>query len=241
MGERTLAGQTAAVTGGTRGIGLAISRALVAQGVDVMLCGRDADAARQVAHELTEMGPGRAAGAQCDVASYDSAAAFVAQAVATFNRIDILVNNAGIGIFAPASELEPAAFRRVIETNVIGVFNCCHAAIPHMRDGGGGYIINISSLAAKNAFPGGAAYNASKFALTGLSEALMQDVRYDNIRVSYIMPGSVATEFNNRQATDGAEWKLHPEDIAAVVVDLVRTDPRALASRVELRPSRPKK
>jgi len=157
------------------------------------------------------------------------------------SRLDVLVNNAGVGSFASVADMDPAEFRRVIDTNLVGVFNFCHAAIPAMRATGGGFIVNISSLAATNAFAGGAAYNASKFALTGFSEALMQDVRYDNIRVSYILPGSVATEFAGNDPGAGADWKLAPDDVAQVVVDLLRFDPRALPSRVELRPSRPKK
>ena len=159
----------------------------------------------------------------------------------SFGRLDVLVNNAGIGIFAPVPDMDPADFRRVIETNVIGVFNMCHAGVPAMRRSGGGSIINISSLAGTNAFAGGAAYNASKFGLNGFSEALMHDVRYDGIRVSYVMPGSVSTAFAGNAPGAGADWKLAPEDVAEAVLDLLRFEPRALASRIELRPSQPRK
>jgi 3-oxoacyl-[acyl-carrier protein] reductase len=241
MSGRELKGQAAIVTGGTRGIGLAIARALVANGVDVAICGRDAADAERAAGELAAEGPGRAVGVGCDVADYESVRKLVGRAVETFGRLDILVNNAGIGAFAPVPDMDPAEFRRVIETNLVGPFNCCHAAIPAMREAGGGYIINISSLAGRNPLAGGGAYNASKYGLNGFSEALMLDVRYDNIRVSYVMPGSVATEFNGNDPNAGEDWKLSGEDIAEVVVDLLHFDERALPSRVEIRPSRPKK
>ncbi len=236
-----LKGQAAIVTGGTRGIGRSIAEALVAEGVDVAICGRHAADAESVAGELARRGPGRAIGEACDVRDDAAVAAFTRRVAETFGRLDILVNNAGIGSFASAAEMEPAEFRRVIEINLIGVFNCCHAAIPFMKRTGGGFIVNISSLAGKNAFAGGTAYNASKFGLNGFSEALMQDVRYDNIRVTYVMPGSVATEFNDGDPSAGADWKLLPEDVARAVLDVLRFDARALPSRVELRPSRPKK
>jgi 3-oxoacyl-[acyl-carrier protein] reductase len=128
-----------------------------------------------------------------------------------------------------------------METNLHGVFYCTHAALPHLRRRGGGYIVNISSLAGKNAFTGGAAYCASKAGLNAFSEALMQEVRYDNIRVSYVMPGSVSTGFGDRGSSGEADWKLAPEDVARVVVDLISHEARSLASRVELRPSQPRK
>jgi NAD(P)-dependent dehydrogenase (short-subunit alcohol dehydrogenase family) len=241
MSVRELKGQAAIVTGGTRGIGLAIARALVANGVDVGVCGRKDDDAERAASELVALGPGRAVGVGCDVADYDSVTSLVARTVEAFGRLDVLVNNAGIGAFAPVPDMDPAEFRRVIETNLIGAFNCCHAAIPALREAGGGYIVNISSLAGRNPLAGGGAYNASKFGLNGFSEALMLDVRHDNIRVSYVMPGSVATEFNGNDPSAGEDWKLSGDDIAEVVLDLLRFDERALASRVEIRPSRPPK
>jgi NAD(P)-dependent dehydrogenase (short-subunit alcohol dehydrogenase family) len=236
-----LKGKAAIVTGGTRGIGRAIAAALLAEGIDVAICGRDERAA---AHEAEALGHGREAraiGLACDVTDYGSVSSFVERVASEFGRLDVLVNNAGIGGFAPIASMKPEDFRLVIETNLLGVFHCCHAALPHLKRSGDGYIVNISSLAGKNAFPGGTAYNASKFGLNGFSEALMQDVRYDNIRVSYVCPGSVATEFNDREAAEGAEWKLSADDVAQVVVDLLHIRNRALASCVELRPSRPKK
>ena len=241
MAEIDLKGKVAVVTGGTRGIGRAIAQALVAEGMDVAVCGRDGAAAERAATELSDEGPGRAIGGACDVADETAAAAFVERAASELGRLDVLVNNAGVGGFASVTEMSPADFRRIIETNLVGVFNMCHAAVPHLKRGGGGYILNISSLAGKNPFAGGAAYNASKFGLNGFSEAMMQDLRYDDIRVSYIMPGSVATEFGGNDPEAGEDWKLHAEDVAQVVVDLLHFAPRALPSRVEIRPSRPKK
>jgi NADP-dependent 3-hydroxy acid dehydrogenase YdfG len=153
--------------------------------------------------------------------------------------IDILINNAGVGIFAPVNELAPGDWDVVIGTNLTGVFYCSHAAIPYLKKRGGGVIINISSLAGKNAFKGGAAYNASKFGLEGLSEAMMLDLRYEDIKVAYVMPGSVATEFSGRSADEGGDWRLTSEDVAEAVMGILAQNQRALASRVELRPFQP--
>jgi short-subunit dehydrogenase len=151
------------------------------------------------------------------------------------------VNNAGIGLFASVEEMEPEDFRAVLETNVLGVYHCCHQAIPLMKQRGGGYIINISSLAGVNAHPRMAAYNASKFGLNGFTEALMQEVRHDGIKVSYIMPGSVNTHFGGDEPSEEKSWQLQPEDIARVVLDLLNHPDRSLPSRVEIRPSKPPK
>jgi NAD(P)-dependent dehydrogenase (short-subunit alcohol dehydrogenase family) len=174
-----------------------------------------------------------------DVSDYDEVKALFQHAVEEFGGVDILVNNAGIGKFGKLEETSPEDFRAVLETNLFGVFYCCHEAIPEMKRRGGGYIINISSLAGTNAHPKMTAYNASKFALNGLSEALMQEVRQDNIKVSYIMPGSVNTYFNDGKPDADNTWELQPEDIARVVLDLLHHDERSLPSRVEIRPSKP--
>jgi NAD(P)-dependent dehydrogenase (short-subunit alcohol dehydrogenase family) len=161
--------------------------------------------------------------------------------VSRHGGFDILVNNAGVGWFGTVDVQSDAEWHRVLDTNVTGVFNCCRAAVPHLRRRGGGWIINVSSLAGSNPFAGAAAYCASKAAVDVFSEALMQEVRQDGIRVSYVKPGSVNTEFMGRGSGAGSEsdWKLRPEDVAKVVVDLVKHDSRSLPSRVELRPSRP--
>jgi 3-oxoacyl-[acyl-carrier protein] reductase len=251
-----LAGKVAVVTGGTRGIGLAIAASFISRGVDVLATGRsgthfaearDALAAQAAAVAQASSLPtrvvtrGRFECAVADVRDYAKVERLMARAADLFGGIDILVNNAGIGTFCEVAQQTPEQWREVIDTNLTGVFHCCHAAIPHLRRRGGGWIINISSLAGKNPFPGGGSYCASKAGLNAFSEALMQEVRYDGIRVSYVLPGSVRTEFAGTHAGAGTEWKLDPDDVAQVVVDLVGHDPRSLPSRVEIRPSRPKK
>ena len=231
-----LTGQTALVTGGTRGIGRSIAEKLLEAGAGVAICARrEADVSRAVA-EMTARG--QAQGMACDVGRYEDVAALFRFIQQRLGRLDILVNNAGIGLFQPVDQIPPEEWRRVMETNLSGVFYCTREAAPLMRAQGGGFIVNIGSLAGKNAMAGGAAYNASKFGLIGLSEASMLDLRYDNIRVSYIMPGSVATEFGGSGAS-GGEWKISPADIAETVLHLVQLPARTLASRVEIRPTRP--
>jgi NAD(P)-dependent dehydrogenase (short-subunit alcohol dehydrogenase family) len=165
----------------------------------------------------------------------------VDETVARFGGVDVLVNNAGVGKFGNVADMSLDDWRQIIDTNLSGVFYCTRAAIPAMKARGAGFIINISSLAGRNAFKGGAAYCASKAGLNQFSEALMQEVRYDNIRVSCVMPGSVATGFGDHGPSDDDAWKLTPDDVARVVVDLIAHDSRSLPSRVEIRPSRPRK
>ena len=236
-----LRGQVAIVTGGSRGIGRAIAKALVATGVNVAITGRNdrhlADARRQ----LEGSGPARVETIRADVRSLDEVEGAVSATVARFGGLDVLINNAGVGIFGNVAAMTPAQWAEVIETNLTGVFNACHAALPHLRNRGGGYIINISSLAGKNPFAGAAAYCASKSGLNAFSEALMQEVRYENIRVTYVMPGSVATGFSGNDEAKGADWKISSDDVAEVIVTLLQSDRRSLQSRVEIRPSKPKK
>lgn len=231
--------KSAIVTGGTKGIGRAIAEALVREGINVCISSRHEDEIEAVVNELNGMGGGKVVGAVCDVRVHDEVKALVSHAVAEFGGVDLLINNAGLGIFGKVEDITPEDFRAVLETNLFGVFYCCHEAIPEMKKRGGGYIINISSLAGTNAHPKMAAYNASKFGLNGFSEALMQEVRHDGIKVSYIMPGSVNTEFGGDDPSADKAWQLQPSDIARVVVDLLNHDDRSLPSRVEIRPSRP--
>lgn len=222
-------GKVAVVTGGTRGIGRAIASSLVKAGLRVAITGRHKEDVPHVA------------GYVCDVREYDQVRSTFAKIAEDFGGVDILVNNAGIGIFASVESMPVEDFRAVLETNVFGVFYCCHEAIPLMKRRGGGYIINISSLAGANPHPNMAAYNASKFGLNGFSEALMQEVRHDGIKVSYIMPGSVNTEFGGDEPSDAKSWQLQADDVAKVVMDLLEFPDRALPSRIEIRPSRPPK
>jgi NAD(P)-dependent dehydrogenase (short-subunit alcohol dehydrogenase family) len=232
-----LKSKTAIVTGGTKGIGRVIAEALAAEGITVCISARHKS---EVDEAVKELG-GRANGFVCDVRDYKQVKALFDYTAKELGGLDILINNAGIGIFETVEHTEPEEFRAVLETNLFGVYYCCHEAIPAMKKRGGGYIINISSLAGANPHPRMAAYNASKFGLNGFSEALMQEVRHDNIKVSYIMPGSVNTEFGGDSPSDEKSWQLTPQDIARVVVDLLKHDDRALSSRVEIRPSKPPK
>jgi 3-oxoacyl-[acyl-carrier protein] reductase len=232
-----LKNKTAIVTGGTKGIGRGIAEALIREGARVCISARHQN---EIDKAVSELGGG-SIGFVCDVRDYDQVKALISHAVKELGGLDILINNAGIGMFETVAETSPEDFRAVLETNLFGVFYCCHEAIPQMKQRGGGYIINVSSLAGVNAHPRMAAYNASKFGLNGFSEALMQEVRHDNIKVSYIMPGSVNTEFGGDSPNDEKSWQLTPEDIARVVIDLLHHDDRSLPSRVEIRPSRPPK
>jgi NAD(P)-dependent dehydrogenase (short-subunit alcohol dehydrogenase family) len=234
-----LSSKVALVTGGSRGIGLAIASALVADGTRVVITGRSEAHLSAAQPVIEKAGPGVVETVPADVRRYEDAERAIAATVTRFGGLDFLINNAGVGIFANVADMTPARWSEVIETNLTGVFNMCHAAIPHLRQRGGGSVINISSLAAKSAFPGAAAYCATKSGLNAFSEALMQEVRYDNIRVSYVMPGSVATGFGGGDETKGADWKVAPEEVAEVVVNLLRHPARSLPSRVELRPTRP--
>jgi NAD(P)-dependent dehydrogenase (short-subunit alcohol dehydrogenase family) len=236
-----LRGKVAIVTGGSKGIGRSIAEALVREGVNVCISARSRNEIDKAVAELLALGGGRATGIVADVRNYAQVKSLFELTAIEFGGVDILVNNAGIGMFQTVEETTPDDFRAILETNLFGVFYCCHEVIPIMKKRGGGYIINISSLAGANPHPRMAAYNASKFGLNGFSEALMQEVRHDGIKVSYIMPGSVNTEFGGDTPSDERSWQLRPEDIARVVLDLLHHDDRALPSRVEIRPSKPPK
>jgi 3-oxoacyl-[acyl-carrier protein] reductase len=233
-----LDGKTAVVTGGTKGIGYAIAERLLKAGCRVFICGRDKRDLKQALEWLSRHG--QVDGDVCDVRSEEQVKMMLDECGRRFAGIDILVNNAGIGIIGKTvEEMSGDEFRQTLETNLFGVFYGCHYAVPMIRERGGGYIINISSLAGQNPHPRMAAYNASKFGLNGFSEALMQEVRPDNIKVSYICPGSVNTYFGGDTPSDDQDWQLQAQDIAQVVVDLLEMEPRALPSKVEIRPSRP--
>lgn len=232
-----LKNKRAVVTGGTRGIGYAIAEALAASGASIALCGtRNVN---QAVDKLRASSAAHIVGKAVDVTSSEEVEEFFRFVDRELGGVDILVNNAGIGIFRATADLSKEDWRKTLSVNLDGVFYCCNEAIPRMRQNGGGFIVNISSLAGKNPFAGGAAYNASKFALNGFSEAMMLDHRQDNIRVSYIMPGSVDTDFSPR--SERAAWKIAPEDVAEVVVNVLAMPARTLVSRVEIRPSKPPK
>ena len=233
-----LNGKIAVVTGGTKGIGFSVAERLLSEGAKVFVCGRDRSDLRSALASLSNFG--QVAGEICDVRSEEQVKMMLAECVRLFDGLDILINNAGMGYFGKTvEELSGDEWRQTIETNLNGVFYCCRHAIPIIKARGGGYILNISSLAGQNAHPKMAAYNASKFGLNGFSEALMQEVRQDNIKVSYICPGSVNTSFGGDTPSEAKSWQLQPNDIAQVIIDLVRMPERALPSKVELRPSKP--
>lgn len=235
--DRFLEGKIAIVTGGSRGIGYAIAKRLAESGASVAICGRTRDAAELVASDLRAASGSEVLGAAADVSSRDDVLAFFTMVDERFGGLDILVNNAGVGLFRSVEELKWEDWKRTLDVNLSGAFFCSHEALPRFRRRGGGFIINIGSLAGKNAFAGGAAYNASKFGLDGFTEAMMLDHRYDNVRVSTVMPGSVATGFG--QTGVQADWKIAPSDIAEIVLAILRMPERTLISRVEVRPSKP--
>ncbi|MCC7007194.1 MAG: SDR family oxidoreductase [Acidobacteria bacterium] len=232
----------AIATGGTRGIGRSIARAILASGGRVMITGVDTGRIEQAVRVLGEDSgrPDDVAGALADVRDPVAVDRAVQEAVSRFGAIDTLVNNAGIGVFSEVAAMTDADWHRVMNTNLTGAFYCTRAVIPAMRRAGGGWIVNIASLAGRNPFAGGAAYCASKAAVIAFSEALMQEVRYDGIRVTVVMPGSVATEFSGRMVTPEDAWKLSPDDVAEAVMDLFRHPGRSLPSRIEIRPAQPK-
>lgn len=235
--ERHLSGRVAIITGGTRGIGFAIAERLASEGAKIASCGAKEGTAEQASQRLAPMT--EAYGETADVSNYADVKRFVANVKSRFGSVHILINNAGIGVFRPISELTPAEWDRMMAVNLSGAYYCSHEALPIFREQGEGDVINISSLAGRNPFAGGGGYNASKFGMNGFSEAMMLDHRNDGVRVSYIMPGSVDTEFGGPGGKTSANWKIAPEDIADVVSTLLKMPRRTTVSRVEIRPSRP--
>jgi 3-oxoacyl-[acyl-carrier protein] reductase len=235
-----LDGKTAIVTGSSKGIGYAIAETLAREGANLVVSARDEAEVQGAAERLDRMGAGHVAAVRCDMRQYEDVRQLIGAAV-DLGGVDVLVNNAGVGRFGPVDEMSLDHWHQVIETNLNGVFYACHEAVPHLKKRGGGWIINIGSLAGKNPFAGGAAYNASKFGLLGFSEAMMLDVREHGIRVCCIMPGSVDTHFNNKQPSPQNAWMIQPQDIARLVMNLLTFPENALPSRIEVRPTRPKR
>lgn len=236
---KDLNGKTALVTGGSKGIGYGIAEAMVKEGMTVVITSRHEDEVKGAASKLSEMGSGNVLGVRCDVRQFEEQKAVVERAVSEFGGLDVLIANAGVGNFAPVDEMTLEAWQDVIDINLTGVFYSIKAAVPALKKSEG-YIITIASLAGTNFFAGGAAYNASKFGLVGFSQAVMLDLRKHGVKVSTIMPGSVATHFNDHEPSEEDAWKIQPEDIADMVMYLLHTPARTLPSKIEVRPSRPK-
>src|SRR5947207_3268741 len=238
----TLLGKKAIVTGGTRGIGRAIAERLLREGASVAICGRTANSVEKATREMKDLG--KISGHVADVSQAEQVSELFRALDREFTRLDILVNNAGQGLFKKVGEMTVEEWHRNIDLNLNGAFYCARQAVQRFVKQGGGFIVNISSLAAKNPFSGGAAYNASKFGLNGFTEALMLDHRHDNIRVCSIMPGSVDTEFTGdpgKPRPNDTSWMIAPEDVAEAVALVLKMSPGTMISRLEMRPSRPQK
>jgi len=233
-------GKVALITGGSKGIGYGIAEALLNMNMRVAITSRTEESAIEGAKSLTQIGKGKVLGLVADVRNYRSQEEAVNVVLEKWGQIDVLIANAGIGHFGSVEDLSVDQWRETIDTNLSGVFYSIKAALPALKNKGG-YVITISSLAGTNFFEGGAAYNASKFGVTGMTQAIMLDLRNYGINVSTIMPGSVATSFNDHNPTDKEAWKIQKEDIGELVVNLLRMNPRTLPSKIEVRPSQPPK
>lgn len=234
----TLEGKVALITGGSKGIGYGIAEALLHLNMRVAITSRSEESAVNAAKRLTEIGKGKILGLVADVRNYRSMEDAADVVMQKWGQIDVLVANAGIGHFGSVEDLSIEEWQQTIDTNLSGVFYSIKAALPALKNSKG-YVITISSLAGTNFFEGGAAYNASKFGVTGMTQAIMLDVRRHGIKVSTIMPGSVATHFNDHEPSEKDSWKIQSEDIGDLVIDLLRMNPRTLPSKIEVRPSQP--
>ena len=231
-----LAGKTAIITGGTKGIGLGIAKSMLEAGMKVAITGRDEDKTKSVAKNLGE----DCLGIGADVRSLEKQEAVVKAVLDKWGKLDVMIANAGVGHFAPIDEMTSDQWNDVIDINLTGVFNSTKASLQALK-ASKGYLITIASLAGANFFPKGAAYNASKFGLVGFTQAVMLDVRDAGVKVSTIMPGSVSTYFNDHVPSEADAWKIQPEDIAKLCIDLLTMHPRTLPSKIEVRPSMPGK
>lgn len=234
----SLNSKVALITGGSKGIGYGVADALLTVGMNVAITSRSEDSAIEAAKKLSGPGRGKVLGLVADVRDYESQQDAVRVVLERFGHLDVVVANAGIGHFGAIEELSVDKWQQTIDTNLTGVFYSIKAAVGALKESQG-YVITISSLAGTNFFEGGAAYNASKFGVTGMTQAIMLDLRKYGIKVSTIMPGSVATHFNDHEPSDKDSWKIQKEDIGQLVVDMLKMNPRTLPSKIELRPSQP--
>ncbi|MFD0975532.1 SDR family oxidoreductase [Salinimicrobium gaetbulicola] len=232
--------KVAFITGGSKGIGYGVARALAEQGVNVGITSRHVEEAEKAAKEISSLGKGEVMGLAADVRDLSSQESAIKKITDKWGQLDILVANAGVGHFGSIEELTVDQWQQTIDTNLTGVFYSMKAAIPSLKSSKG-YIFTISSLAGTNFFAGGTAYNASKFGVTGFTQAAMLDLRDHDIKVSTIMPGSVSTYFNEHTPSEADAWKIQIEDIGELVVDLLKMNHRALPSKIEVRPTKPPK
>jgi 3-oxoacyl-[acyl-carrier protein] reductase len=230
--------KVALITGGSKGIGYGVAEALLKLGMKVAITSRSLKSAEKAATQLKNIGSGEVLALEADVREYKSQERAVKKIIDTWGQLDVLVANAGVGYFAPIDELKIEDWQATIDTNLTGVFYSMKSSLESLKKSEG-YIITISSLAGTNFFAGGTAYNASKFGVTGFTQAAMLDLRKHGIKVSTIMPGSVATHFNNHEPNKEDAWKIQKEDIGDLVVDLLKMNPRTLPSKIEVRPSMP--
>src|SRR5690625_376578 len=233
-----LTGKTAFITGGSKGIGLGIAEALVKAGLNVTVTARSEEQVKQAADLLNAQGPGRALGLVCDVRSLEQQEEAARRTVEEFGKIDVVIANAGVGGFGPVDELSAETWNAVIDTNLTGVFYTVKATAPQLKENQG-YLMTVASLAGTNFFAGGSAYNASKFGLVGFTQAVMLDLRDYGVKTTTLMPGSVASHFNDNEPGEKDNWKIQPEDMGDMVLYLLRTPARTLPSKVEVRPSIP--
>ncbi len=231
--------KTALITGGSKGIGYGIAEALIRDGIRVAITSRSQQNADEAAQALNKIREGYALAIESDVRNLASQEKAVQTVLDQWGRLDYLIANAGVGHFAPIQELSAELWQETIDINLTGVFFSAKASIAALTESKG-YFINIASLAGTNFFANGTAYNASKFGLVGFSQAMMLDVRNAGVKVTTIMPGSVATEFNNHEPSDKDAWKIQPEDIGQIVSDLIKMPARTLPSKIEVRPTTPK-
>ncbi len=231
--------KVAFITGGSKGIGYGIAEVLIQEGIQVAITSRSADSATEAAARLNAIREGSALGLVSDVRDFASQAQAIAEVLATWGRIDYVIANAGVGHFAPIQQLSNEQWQETIDINLTGVFFTAKASLSALQ-ASQGYFISIASLAGANFFANGTAYNASKFGLVGFTQALMMDLRKEGIKVTTIMPGSVATYFNNHTPSEADAWKIQPEDIGQMVADLIKLPARTLPSKIEVRPSNPK-
>ncbi|HLR45766.1 MAG TPA: SDR family oxidoreductase [Deinococcales bacterium] len=236
----SIKGKTALVTGGSKGIGLGIAEALVREGLNVTITARSEEQVEEAAAKLNEQGPGRALGLVCDVRSLEEQQRVTERTVAEFGQLDVVIANAGVGGFGAVDELDVDTWNSVIDTNLTGVFYTVKATVGQLK-ANRGYLMTVASLAGTNFFAGGSAYNASKFGLVGFTQAAMLDLRHYGVKTTTIMPGSVASYFNDNEPGDKDAWKIQPEDMGEMVLYLLRTPEQTLPSKIEVRPTMPPK